>query len=255
MKLFVVVFSTVFLATMPTLLLGKGDTVKITIESAVLAARIEITDPAVRQFNLWSGAGASTFDGSQGFIIDWANRLDAAPAGLHHYKVSFYEGCQLRESTSCRTSEPSLAYVVYYAYHPSTEDGFVYLPGRGGEFAQLNTSHIYRGQEYEGHWFKAAKAWDDFVRPIIIARQSIRRRIDEHENVVVPVLAWVMMFFGQSQETCSWCPLLVGGQNLKNPRPLANLRRWPIDSHLFKEFRGGSGGTLGAVVCFSSEPL
>ena len=167
MKLFAVVLSVVYVTTVPARLLGKGDTVKITIESAALAARIEITDPAVQQFNLWSGAGTSTFDGNQGFIIDWANRLETAPAGLHHYKVSFYEGCQLRESTPCRTSEPSLAYVVYYAYHSSTGNGFVYLPGRGGEFAQLNTSHIYRGQEYEGHWFKAAKTWDDFVRPII----------------------------------------------------------------------------------------
>ena len=167
MKLFAAVLSIVVGTTMPTLLLGKGDTVRITIESVALAARIEITDPAVRQFNLWSGAGTSTFDGSRGFIIDWANRLDAAPVGLYHYKVSFFEGCELRESTPCRTREPSLAYVVYYACNPATGDGFVYLPGRAGEFAQLNTSHIHRGQEYEGHWFKAAKAWDDFVRPII----------------------------------------------------------------------------------------
>src|ERR1041385_1987238 len=167
MKLFAAVLSTVVGTTIPTLLLGKGDTVKITMEGPALAARIEITDPAVRQFNLWSGAGTSTFDGSQGFIIDWVNRLDAAPAGLQHYKVSFYEGCNFREFTPCRTREPSLAYVVYYACNPATGDGFVYLPGRAGEFAQLNTSHIYRGQEYEGHWFKAAKTWDDFVRPII----------------------------------------------------------------------------------------
>jgi hypothetical protein len=61
----------------------------------------------------------------------------------------------------------SLAYVVFYAYDSSAGGGFVYLPGKGGEFAELNTSHIYRGRGYEGHWFKAAKAWDDFVRSII----------------------------------------------------------------------------------------
>jgi hypothetical protein len=169
MKMFAAVLSVVFVTTTPTLLMAKGDTVKITIESAELATPIEITDLAVRQFNIWSGPGTylNGVEGRQGFIIDWANRLDAAPEGLHHYKVSFYEGCELRQSTPCPTSEPSLAYVVYYAYNPSTGDGFVYLPGRGGEFAELNTSHIYRGQEYEGHWFRAAKAWNDFIRPII----------------------------------------------------------------------------------------
>ena len=166
MKWFAAVLSVVFVTTMPTLLLAKGDTVKITIESAAFAARIEITDPAVRQFNIWSGPGTSTFDGSQGFIIDWSNRANAAPVGLRHYKVSFYEGCDPKESSACHTAAPSLAYVVFYDYDPSRGEGFVYLPGRGGEFAQLNTSHIYRGH-YEGHWFKAATAWDEFVRPII----------------------------------------------------------------------------------------
>ena len=169
MKLFAAVLSLVLVTTKPTLLLAKGDTVKITIESAELPSRIEITDRKVRQFNIWSGPGTyvNGVEGRQGFIVDWTNDLDAAPAGLHHYKVSFYEGCELRQSTPCRTSEPSLAYVVYYAYDPSTGDGFVYLPGRGGEFAQLNTSSIYRGLGYEGRWFPATQAWNDFVRPII----------------------------------------------------------------------------------------
>ncbi len=167
MKWFAAVLSVVFATTMPTLLLAKGDTVKITIEGANLAAPIEISNPGVRQFNIWSGPGTSTFDGTQGFIIDWSNRANAAPAGLRHYKVSFYEGCDPKESSACHTAAPSLAYVVFYDYDPSRGEGFVYLPGRGGEFAQLNTSHIYRGQRYEGHWFKAATAWDDFVRPII----------------------------------------------------------------------------------------
>jgi hypothetical protein len=169
MKLFAAALSVVFVTTKPSLLLAKGDTVKITIESAGLLSPIQITDRAVRQFNIWSGPGTylNGVEATQGFIVDWANRLDEAPVGLRHYKVSFYEGCELHESSPCRTSEPSLAYVVYYAYNPSTGDGFVYLPGRGGEFAQLNTSHIYRGQAYEGRWFRAAKAWNDFVRPII----------------------------------------------------------------------------------------
>ena len=113
-------------------------------ESPALPAPIEITDPAVRQFNIWSG-----------FIIDSANRLDAAPAGLHHYRVSFYEGCDPKPSGVCWTAKPSLAYVVTYAYAEGS--GFVYLPGGHDEFAGLNMRHIYRGQGYEGHWFRATK--------------------------------------------------------------------------------------------------
>jgi hypothetical protein len=178
MKLFAAVLSMVFVTTKPALLLAKGDTVKITIESADLPSPIQLTGREVRQFNIWSGPGTylNGVEGTQGFIVDWANRLDEAPVGLHHYKVSFYEGCELRESSPCRTSEPSLAYVVYYAYNPSSGDGFVYLPGRGGEFAQLNTSHIYRGQGYEGRWFRASKAWNDFVRPIIANPQVAAAR-------------------------------------------------------------------------------
>ena len=169
MKLFVAVLSIVSVTTVPILILAKGDTVKITIESTHLPSPLQITDPAVRQFNVWSGPGTSTngVEGRQGFIVDWANRLDETPVGLRHYKVSFYEGCELRESTSCRTSEPSLAYVVYYDHNPSTGEGFVYLPGKGGEFAPLNMSNIYRGGGYEGHWFRAAKPWNAFVMPII----------------------------------------------------------------------------------------
>ena len=150
MKLFAAVLSVVLTISVPTLVLAKGDTVKITIESTDLPAPIQITDPAVRQFNIWSD-----------FIIDSppsANRVDA-PVGLQHYKVSFYEGT---------SAEPSLAYVVTYVYDSSIQGGgSVYLPGGHDEFARLNMRHIYRGKGYEGHWFRSTKEWDDFVRPII----------------------------------------------------------------------------------------
>ncbi len=131
MKLFASILSVVFFTTAPTVLLAKGDTVKITIEGTALPSPIEITDPAVRQFNLWSGPGTfmNGVEGRQGFIIDWTNRLDEAPVGLHHYRVSFYEGCELRESAPCRTGERSLVYVVYYDCNPSTEQR---LPNQDG---------------------------------------------------------------------------------------------------------------------------
>ena len=81
--MFAVVLSVVFVTTTSSLLLAKGDKVKIIIESADLPAPIQITDPAVRRFNIWSGPGTSAFDWSQGFIIDWPNRADAVGREPH----------------------------------------------------------------------------------------------------------------------------------------------------------------------------
>jgi hypothetical protein len=155
----------VLITAIPTLLFAKGATVKIVLTPG-LAAPVEITDPAVRQFNVWSGPGTfvNGVEETQGFIIDWANPIDTAPAGLLQYKVSFYTEC---EGIACSTAALSPTYVVYYKYSPSAKEGFVYLPGRGGEFAPLNRTAIFHGDEYEGHWFRASKVWDDFVTPLI----------------------------------------------------------------------------------------
>ena len=71
-RVFTAVLFIVLTTTLSTLLLAKGDTVKITIE------------------NIWSG-----------LIIDSASRIDEAPVGLPQYKVSFYEGCDPKELRAC----------------------------------------------------------------------------------------------------------------------------------------------------------
>jgi hypothetical protein len=149
----------------PSLLFAKGPTVKIVLTPEI-ARSFEISDPAVRQFNVWAGPGTSVngTEGMEGFIIDWRKGVVPVPMGLLQYKVSFYTAC---EGSGCKTTDPSLAYVVYYKYSPSSHEGFVYLPGKGGEFAELNWASIYRGNQYEGHWFRSSIAWDDFVTPII----------------------------------------------------------------------------------------
>jgi hypothetical protein len=149
----------------PSLVLAKGPTVKIVLMPE-LASPFEINDPAVRQFNVWAGPGTSVngIEGTEGFIIDWGKGVVPAPMGLLQYKVSFYSAC---EGRACTTTEPSLVYVVYYKYSPSSHEGYVYLPGKGGEFAELNWATIYRGSQYEGHWFRSSTAWDEFVTLII----------------------------------------------------------------------------------------
>jgi hypothetical protein len=111
---------------------------------------------------------------TEGFIIDWPRGIVAqAPAGLQHYEVSFYTGCETSES-GCRTSEPSLTYVVSYDYDPSAQHGFVYLPGSNDEAYRFN--HVmWHGHGFEGHWLYATSAWENFVRPLIAKAKATTR--------------------------------------------------------------------------------
>jgi hypothetical protein len=54
-------------------------------------------------------------------------------------------------SASCHTTKPSLVYVVSYDYDRSTEQGFVYLPGRGGELFKFNNARL--GTAWRGTGF------------------------------------------------------------------------------------------------------
>src|SRR5262249_37700778 len=130
---------------------AKGDTTRIAISGETLAAEVQIVDPAITsQFNVWSGPGTSVSGIAQldGFIADWRAGVAQPPAGLRHYDVSFY--------TKGRSASGSdeLVYVVSYDCNPSGREGYVYLPG-----GRINLRSIYRGPEYEGHWFRATEAW------------------------------------------------------------------------------------------------
>jgi hypothetical protein len=49
-------------------------------------------------------------------------------------------------------------YVVYYARHPHTGEGFVYLPAPNEEWYGLNASTILRNG-LEGNWLHAPERW------------------------------------------------------------------------------------------------
>lgn len=152
------VFGLVILAIVPTALLAKGPTVKITIQGPGISTPIESTDTKLAAFNVWSGPGVQIngVDQTEGFIIDWGKGPMPEPAAaLPRYEVSFYAG---------RPSE--LVYVVSYAFNAKTGQGFVYLPG-----GSLNMATMYRGN-LEGHWFHATIAWDNFARQLLGRAQS-----------------------------------------------------------------------------------
>jgi len=134
-------------------LFAKGTTVRITITGGDLAAPIEITDPLVAGFHVWSGAGTSSNE-SQGFIVDWSRGITQPPNIRQVYDVSFFT-----------TRRDPGTYVVRYGIDPSTNQGYVYLPGKNDAAYGDNTWLIYRG--VEGNWFHAWNAWEQIEHPLI----------------------------------------------------------------------------------------
>ena len=153
--------------TVPIPLSAKGSTVKITVAGGALTAPIESTEIAVGRFHIWAGPGvvANGVPERDGFIAQWSKGTAHKRKGeLQRYDVSFYKGCDMSEF-GCRTSTPSLAYVIAYEYDPSIDQGYVYLPGRGEKWYQLNTSSILRG--LEGQWFLATDEWRKFFQTLM----------------------------------------------------------------------------------------
>lgn len=139
--MYTVLLSLLFLLTTRTFLLAKGETVRIRVEGADLAAPIEITDPLLlKKFQVWTGPGTSSNEG-QGFIIDWSRGFIAkVPPKVRVYTVSFFANLPREKLVS----------VVLYAYDSSAGERFVFLPGRGDRSYWLNVGSILHGLEVIG---------------------------------------------------------------------------------------------------------
>ncbi len=156
------VFTLLATLILPASLSAKGNVLKITIKGAGLATPIEITDLKIGEFTVWAGPGVSVngVEQTEGFIIDWSKGVVAQlPTGLEHHEVFFY--------SNFRKKEGSIVYAVSYDYNPSTEQGFIYLPGRDDELFQFNKGTMWHGHGLEGNWFRATSAWENFVRPLV----------------------------------------------------------------------------------------
>jgi hypothetical protein len=155
-----------------------GPTTRITIEGGNLPSPIVITDFAItNQFMVWAGAGTYSRSpqtglqvGSQGFMIDWqAGPILERPSGLLRYKVSFYSLSRERGNETRAAGIEHLSYTVFYEYDPTTDRGFVYLPGKNDPEWTNNVSSIRRG--VEGNWLRPSAAWEQAVKPIL-ARET-----------------------------------------------------------------------------------
>ena len=150
-----VLLNSLLILGVPTPLLAKGKTVKVTIKGTDLKTPIEISDPKILEnFQVWTGPGTSTAD-RQSLIIDWSQGpVTEPPQSIRRYQVSFHTG-----------PNEQIVYVVYYAFSPDAEQGYVYVPGESDEWYRLNVRSIWRG--VEGKWFRAWSAWERVARPLI----------------------------------------------------------------------------------------
>ncbi len=141
------------LFTMPMLVFGQGPISRITLSAPGLS--IEIVDAKARSdFRVGPGPG-NTLNGTPNWkpnswiVEDWVHPVAEPEQSFLRVKATF----------SLDRGNGAREYVVFYVYNPVAKQGFVYLPGRGEPFYNENVNLLYRGNEFEGHWFRATPEW------------------------------------------------------------------------------------------------
>ena len=152
-------FLAVLLASVPIALTAKGTTTRIIVDGPELVSPIEIVEDVAR-FHVWAGPSTSSNE-AQSLIVDWASGPVEPPKAQPVHKVSL-------ETTR---REPS-TYVVFYTFDPSTNKGYVFIPGKSHPAYRDNTFLIVFGAE--GKWFRAWSEWDELARPLIERAAKIR---------------------------------------------------------------------------------
>jgi hypothetical protein len=100
----------------------------------------------VAGFSVWSGPGTSTNE-ADGLIVDWSRGVAEPPKSPQVYEVSF--------PTTRR--DPG-TYVVSYLIDPSTNEGYVYLPGKKDAGYRDNVWLIYHPENARVMAFAAKPA-------------------------------------------------------------------------------------------------
>jgi hypothetical protein len=149
---------------------AKAPTILIQIKAATLTGPIGITDPNfLNAFSFFNGPGVSTPDPGRyapGTIIDWKSGAVSPPPTVgKRFEVSILT--PPHDRPQCVTEQPCLVYVVYYDYDPVSKRGFVYLPGKGEPWHDLDINLLYHGPGVQGHWYRALDPWSAAVMPLI----------------------------------------------------------------------------------------
>lgn len=138
-----------FAASLPLTARGNAVTVRLDITGAGLARPVAVTNPDILDLsNVYAGT----------FLGPVTNGIEPA---WPRYTVTFV--------VEARTPFPMLertgvqrSYVVHYARNPHTDEGFVYLPGRGEEGYRLNIGIIIR-DDNDGRWHFASPTWAELL--------------------------------------------------------------------------------------------
>jgi len=124
---------------------GNAVTIRIDITGGRLTQPLAVTDRALLDL---SGVYQGSFLGdleTNGVDPSWSR-----------YALTFVSAPQI-PTASC-PAETRRTYVAYYVRNPATDEGFVYLPGRGEDGYRTNTSMMIR-DGHDGHWHRALPAW------------------------------------------------------------------------------------------------
>jgi hypothetical protein len=136
-------------AGMPLLAKGNVVTVRIDIAGAAFTKAVAVTDRNILDLsNVHAGA----------FLGPVTDPVDPA---WPRYLITLV--------VEPRTPMPALPptgvfkpYIMRYAIDPSTDERFLYLPGRGEDGYRLNTNLIIR-DGHDGRWHRAAPTWSGLV--------------------------------------------------------------------------------------------
>jgi len=122
---------------------AKSPADKISISGPGLARPIEITDQQIlQQFSPWDN---KFYDLQKG-------ALTVAPRTDRIYEVLMY--------TKENNNQPQVRYAFQYV---PGQPGYIYLPGKGDTWYEVDIGTIIRGSMIEGHWFYASHGWGDLM--------------------------------------------------------------------------------------------
>jgi hypothetical protein len=142
---------------------SKGSPDKITIRGGKLARTIEIIDrESLKGFDPWTG---QFIDWGKGFVVNPPNRN-------YTFEVFFYKKWPGRHS---RYDQGDLKLIYALRYYPGRngESGYIYLPGKGEAFYDLNIGTIIR-KEHDGRWLFASPAWEALFKRALMAEAPHR---------------------------------------------------------------------------------
>jgi hypothetical protein len=150
--------------------MSKVPTVMIQINAATLASPIKITDCTILDsFGFFNGPGVTTREEgvyAPGTIVDWKSGVVSPPPTVgKRFEIAVFTAPHARPR--CVTEEPCPIYVVSYDYDPVSKQGFVYLPGKGEPWHDLDINLLYHGPNAQGHWYRALDPWSAAVMPLI----------------------------------------------------------------------------------------